>query len=182
MSDRNPLARFAAGGSGLRVLLVGAPPPGLALALPPEPAAQVDVALAPGHPGDLVAAPARLPFVEALFDRIAFAGLLADPRAELRELWRVLAPAGLVLFVVPAKRPWQRRPGWRESPLKAALHDAMFEWLAGDIAALPARHHVILAGKRDGLSPIVLTAAAEPTATPALAANPSPFQPREEPR
>ena len=158
--DADPLARLLAGGRHVRLLIAGHPPP--ALMLPDLRHFERVARLArPGQPGDggAVADPTRLPFVEALFDR----ALVTTPlpaltaRAELREIWRVLSPAGLALFIVKARRPWQLgAPGWRRGALEPQLADAMFEVLAWTIAALPDRHHQILVGKRDGLQPTMI--------------------------
>ncbi len=59
-------------------------------------------AAAPG-PRVLVADPARLPLVEAIADRalVQLGGLATPPAVVLRELWRVLAPAGWLVVVDP---------------------------------------------------------------------------------
>jgi ubiquinone/menaquinone biosynthesis C-methylase UbiE len=47
---------------------------------------------------------AHLPFVDAVFDQIIIAHHIefaAPERLELREVWRVLAPAGMLVLVVP---------------------------------------------------------------------------------
>ncbi len=54
----------------------------------------------------MIADPLRLPFVEALFDVVIVAAILelADsPTAILREVRRVIAPAGRVWLVVPRR-------------------------------------------------------------------------------
>lgn len=62
--------------------------------------------------------PLNLPFAESLFDVVIAVHLLehvTEPTRLMRELWRVLAPAGKVLIVVP-----HRRGRWlldRTSPL-----------------------------------------------------------------
>lgn len=182
MQVESPLARFAAGGSETRALIVGALPSHLTL--PALGAYERVVRIAPGAGAGVqaVAAPARLPFAEALFDRLLLSSPLSDPRAELREAWRVLAPAGLLLLVVPARRPWQRRRrGWRQGDLDRALADAMFEPVAHAVVTVPNRHWTVLAAKRDGLSPIALSTAAVRGAAPATAAIPTakvPHDPR----
>lgn len=81
----------------------------------------------------------RMPFSEALFDRIVLVHALeeaADPRRLLRELWRVLAPEGRML-VVAAHRGgvWSRtdslpfghgRP-YSRGQLSRLLTEALFE-------------------------------------------------------
>ncbi len=150
-----PLARFAAGGRHVRMLITGALPPGLVL--PDLSLCERVVRVAPALPADAIADPLQLPFVEALFDRVLLASPLAEPRRQLRETWRVLAPAGLALFVVPARRPWQlAKQGWAGDALEAALADGMFEVLARAVRTVPDRHHLMLAGKCDGLAPMAI--------------------------
>jgi hypothetical protein len=101
-----------------------------------------------------IADPVRLPFVEALFDRLLVTTTLpaAACRAELRELWRIMSPAALALLVVKARRPWRpAAPGWLEDALRPVIDDAMFEVLAWQVETVPDRHHLVLVGKRDGL-------------------------------
>ncbi len=156
----DPLARLFAGGRHLRLVLAGRTPPGLTI---PELRHFERIArlARPGQAGSggVIADPARLPFHEAVFDR----ALVTTPlpklgaRAELREIWRILAPAGLALLVVRARRPWQLAvPGWTQDGLATALDDAMFEVLASQVRTLPDRHHLVLVGKRDGLKPALV--------------------------
>ncbi len=156
--NSDPLARLFAGGRHVRMLLLGAPPEGMRV--PPttgfERVARVDVV---PWQGSVVADPQRLPFNEALFDR-ALVCRTWEPdaaAAELRELWRVLAPAGIAVVCVAARRGWEVGiEGWRRKHLRAALEDAMFEVLAWDVESLPARHHLALIAKRDGLRPALI--------------------------
>lgn len=81
----------------------------------------------------------RLPFAEAMFDRILMVHGLeeaGEPHRLLRELWRVLAPEGR-LVIVTAHRAglWARadstpfghgRP-WSRGQMKRLLNDALFE-------------------------------------------------------
>ena len=155
--------RFFAGGRHVRLLIAGQTPAGLAL---PDCTHFERVARLAwqGQPGPVIADPARLPFTEALFDRALATSALPKPavRAELREIWRVLAPAGLALFVVKARRPWQlQAPGWGKRRLELLLADALFEVLDWRTEAIPDRHHLILVGKRDGLRPAMIGRAAE---------------------
>jgi SAM-dependent methyltransferase len=165
-----PLPRFVAGGRHVRMLIVGQLPP--ALVLPDLSACERVMRVAAAAPADAIADPLRLPFIEALFDRVLLASPLADPRGLLRETWRVMAPAGLALFVVPARRPWQlAKQGWAGDALADALADGMFEVLARVVVTVPDRHHLMLAAKCDGLAPIgptpiTATAAATATALP----------------
>ncbi len=159
-TDDSALARLFAGGRHVRLLIAGRTPAGLIipdvqhfdrvawLAWPGQAAA-----------GTVIADPQRLPFVEALFDRALVASALpaAGVKAELRELWRVLAPAGLALLVVKARRPWQwQAEGWVREALEAVLTDAMFDVIDWQIETLPDRHHLILVGKHDGLRPAMI--------------------------
>ncbi len=108
-----------------------------------------------GGPSVAVAAdPLRLPFVEGMFDA-ALAMVALDPAA-LRELWRVLAPAGVLVAVVPRRAIIPRDTGIDGTPhsrasLTRLLDGAMFE--AGDWVKV-AGVHVVRATKRDGLAPI----------------------------
>ena len=154
--EGSPLARLLAGGRHNRLLVLGNPPPGLAMPdtshferrawlLPPD---------QPATAGHVVADPERLPFIEALFDRLLVTTPLpaATARATLRELWRIMSPAALTLLVIKARRPWQlATPGWLEHDFKPVLEDAMFETLDWRTETLPDRHHLILVVKRDGL-------------------------------
>ncbi len=157
------LARFFAGGRHVRLLIAGPPPSRLIV----PPLAHFDrvVQLGPGH---VVADPTRLPFIEALFDRALVTTPLpaTTARAELREIWRTLAPAGLALFVIKARRPWQiHAPGWLKDALEPVLEDAMFETLDWQIETIPDRHHLILVGKRDGVRPAMIGRVVESTVT-----------------
>ena len=133
-----------------------------------------------------VADPERLPFADALFDDallIHALELCERPRAVLRELWRVLSPAGHIVLVVPNRAgvwarvealPFGRGHPYGRGALTRLLDDAMFEveswstalsappvtrlrWLEGPLARL-APHlggvHVVAARKIDGLRPV----------------------------
>ena len=155
-----PLARLLAGGRHNRLLIFGDPPAGLAIGETRH-FDRVVLMLPPGQPGVVFAGQslaigdlAQLPFVEALFDRLLVTSTLpiGAARSELRELWRVMAPAALALLVVKARRPWQMaRPGWLIDDLAKVIDAAMFEVLAWCIETIPDRHHLVLVGKRDGL-------------------------------
>jgi SAM-dependent methyltransferase len=84
----------------------------------------------------------RLPFKEAMFDRILCVHALEEaenPRALMRELWRILAPEGrLMMCVANRSGMWARaentpfgegRP-YSKSQLGALLSDAMFQPVA----------------------------------------------------
>jgi SAM-dependent methyltransferase len=142
------------------MVLAGLVPPDLAL---PDLSHMAGLArlARPGQSGTggAVADPLRLPFVESMFDRALVCSPLpaTSARGEMREIWRILAPAGLALLVVPARRPWHfNSPGWRRARLAPLLHDAMFEVLDWQIETLPNRHHLVLLGKRDGLRPALV--------------------------
>jgi SAM-dependent methyltransferase len=160
------LDRLLAGGRHLRLLVAGDVPD--ALSVPDRQALKVRVVTAPQN-GAVVADMTRLPFAEALFDRALVASRLADPRAELRELWRVLAPAGLAVLLLPARTgwPWARR-GWDRGRLEPRLEDCMFEILDWQVARLGAKTCVVLIGKRDGLRP-AMVGQVESTGQPAAA-------------
>ena len=150
------LARLLAGGRHVRLLVAGNPPPGVAM--PPADGFERFVQVVwPSQVGPIVADALRLPFYEAVFDR----ALVTTPlpllaaKASLREVWRVLAPAGLAVFVVKARRPWQGT-GWSRKGLEGVLGEAMFEVLDWQVAAVPDRWHLVLVGKRDGLRPAMI--------------------------
>ena len=123
----------------------------------------------------IVAQPERLPFIEALFDQAVVANWTDGATltggvsstgtalaAMLREIWRVLAPAGTLILAVPSRRAWPlARVGSSRSELTNALDAAMFEpldWTKVDGC------HVIHAAKRDGLAMVgrVTAASARP--------------------
>jgi SAM-dependent methyltransferase len=155
-----PLARLFAGGRHVRLLVAGRPPGGIAV--PDTGGFERVVWLAwPGQmaAGGVVADPQHLPFIEAVFDKALVTTPLpaATARAQLRDLWRILAPAGIALLVVKARRPWQwQAPGWVQAKLAPVLGDAMYEILDWQVATLPDRHHLILVAKRDGLRPALI--------------------------
>lgn len=166
ITDDTALARLFAGGRHIRLLITGAPPVGLALPATDHFERVVRLAHA-GQDGPVVADPTRLPFIEALFDRALVTTALpgATAKTELREVWRTLAPAGLALLVIKARRPWQiHAPGWLKEALEPVLDDAMFEVLDWQVETIPDRHHVVLVGKRDGLRPAMIGRVEEVTA------------------
>ena len=106
-------------------------------------------------PRAVVADPCRLPFVAALFDtalvRVADAAVLP---AELREVWRVLAPAGIVVVVARDLLGGlldRDVAGFTARRLTRVLAAAMFE--AGEVHAA-AHYLVVRAHKTDGLAPL----------------------------
>lgn len=166
MSDDPPLARLYASPAELRLLMVGRPPVGLELPSSQGFAHCVHV-LRPGQTGPdaVLADPARLPFVEAVFDRVLATSPLPPllARAELREIWRIMAPAALTVLVVKARRRWQwQAPGWTRDKLEPLLRDAMFVVHDWQTDTIPDRWHLILVGKADGWRPAMADAAAAP--------------------
>jgi hypothetical protein len=166
MSDDPPLVRLYASPAELRLLMLGRPPIGLH---PPsgEGFSHAVHVLRPGQSGPdaVLADPVRLPFIEAVFDRILTTTPLPklSARAELREIWRIMAPAALALLVVKARRPWQwQAPGWTRDRLEPLLLDAMFVVHDWQTDTIPDRWHLILVGKADGWRPAMAEAAGAP--------------------
>ncbi|WP_416908214.1 MAG: hypothetical protein ACMVO5_00895 [Polymorphobacter sp.] len=168
--EASPLDRLFAGGRHGRLLVLGRPPERVQLLMDGwERVACVAPCDDDQRPGTVRADPHHLPFVEAVFDKALLSAPLVEPRKMLRELWRVLSPAGLAVLVVKARRPWQGfERGWLREPLALRLDEAMFEVIEWRIELLPARFHVVLVSKRDGVKP-VLVGAAEPAMVPAAA-------------
>ncbi len=165
-----PLERLFAGPRHGRLLVLGRPP--AAVVIPTdgwERFACVAATDEDMRAGTVRADPHHLPFAEAVFDRALVTAPLIQPRLMLRELWRVLGPAGVAVMVVPARWPWQAKArGWRKDPLALRLDEAMFEVLDWQVQRLPQRHHVVMLAKRDGMRP-ALVGAAEPSRVPATA-------------
>ncbi len=153
-----PLDRLFAGRRHSRLLVLGRPPATIALPLDGfERVACVAAGDDDIRPGTVRADPHHLPFTEALFDKALWSCPLVQPRLMLRELWRVLGPAGLAVLIVRARRPWHGLShGWLREPLALRLDEAMFEVLDWQVQTLPDRHHVVLVGKRDGLKPVLV--------------------------
>jgi hypothetical protein len=161
-----PLLRLYSSPAELRLLLLGRPPIGLALPSSHGFAQAVHV-LRPGQTGPdaVLADPCRLPFIEAVFDRILTTTPLPklSAKAELREIWRIMAPAALALLVVKARRAWQwQAPGWTRDSLEPLLIDTMFVIHDWQTEAIPDRWHLILVGKADGWRPALADAAGAP--------------------
>ena len=138
----------------------------------------------------VVADPERLPFDDALFDDallIHALELVERPRIVLRELWRVLGPAGRIVLVVPNRAgvwarvealPFGRGQPYGRGGLTRLLEGAMFEVVSWStaLAAPPVRRlrwlerplarvlpqmggvHVVAARKIDGLRPVGMVA------------------------
>ncbi len=177
--------------STTRLLTLGAP----STILLGYPAAKVERAAAVGAGGTwpptgpnatLAADPCQLPFDAALFDQALVMHSLEcaeKPAALLRELWRVLAPAGELLLIVPNRaglwalaesNPFGQGHPYGRGGLRRTLTDAMFEVIAWRtaLAAPPLRGlawtepllaraapglggvHIVRAVKRDGLAPV----------------------------
>ena len=153
-----PLERLFAGGRHGRLLVLGRPPATVELPLARfERVGCVATSDADMRPGTVRADPHHLPFTEALFDKALWSCPLVQPRLMLRELWRVLAPAGIAVIIVRARRPWHGLAhGWLREPLALRFDEAMFDVLDWQTDSLPDRHHVVLVGKRDGLKPVMI--------------------------
>ena len=141
-----------------------------------------------------------LPFPEAMFDQALLAHALEfaePPHRLLRELWRVLAPAGELVLVVPNRlgvwtrfeaTPFGQGRPWGRSELGRLLRDAMFEpiawrtalvappvrglrWLDHPLTRIGRRFggiHFVLARKTDGYAPTMVGhAATAPITAPA---------------
>ncbi len=165
--DDSAMARLFTGGDQHRLLIAGRTP--AELVIPDTEGFERVAWLAwPGQPaaGAVVADPLHLPFAEALFDKALVTSPLPEVEAQpqLRELWRVLAPAGMALLVVKARRTWQfAAPGWVREALETVLEDGMFEVLDWQVEALPDRYHLVLVSKRDGLRPAMIGRVVEET-------------------
>jgi len=144
----------------------------------------------------MIADPAHLPFREALFDQAILVHALEfapDPHALLRELWRILAPAGELLVIAPNRfgrrldfvdTPFDEGRGWSDAGLRQLLVDAMFEPYANRTALTGASARALapigraalrlapglgvvrlmLARKTDGLRPAMVGRAVRVTA------------------
>lgn len=125
-----------------------------------------------------------LPFPEAMFDQALLAHSLEfaePPRKLLRELWRVLTPAGELVLIVPNRlglwthfeaTPFGQGRPWGKGELSHLLQESMFEpiacrtalvappvrglrWLDKPLTRVARRFggiHFVLARKTDGLS------------------------------
>jgi SAM-dependent methyltransferase len=128
----------------------------------------------------------QLPFTDSLFDQVLAVHALeyAEPaRKLLRELWRVLAPGGELLLLVPNRgslhtlmdqSPFANGRPYSAGQLKSLLHDSLFETkVAHTAVSLPWRFsttlldrlvlralpksggiHIVLAQKTDGAAPV----------------------------
>lgn len=130
----------------------------------------------------------HLPFTEAMFDQALLAHSLEfaePPRKLLRELWRVLAPAGELVLIVPNRlglwthfeaTPFGQGRPWGKGELSRLLQESMFEpvscrtalvappvkglrWLDKPLTRVARRFggiHFVLARKTDGLAPTMV--------------------------
>jgi SAM-dependent methyltransferase len=131
---------------GLDLLGLGYPAPYLewaaqarrcVIAMPAEQGVEAWPAL--GKRRSLLVDEARLPFMDAVFDRVLVVHGLEEtraPHAMLRELWRVMAPEGRLVVVVANRwslwaqvgaTPFGHGRPYSRSQLAALLSDAMFE-------------------------------------------------------
>ncbi len=126
------------------------------------PAAQGAEHWPPEGPGQCVLVEeTRLPFPEAMFDRILLVHALEEAegaRALLREVWRVLAPEGRLCVVVAARaglwslfdnQPFGAGRPWSRGQISRLLADCMFEPTAR-ARALYVPPLSMLAGAADG--------------------------------
>lgn len=151
-----------------------------------------------------------LPFTEALFDQALLCHALEFANAPklLRELWRVLAPAGELILIVPNRAgvwthfestPFGQGHPYGRGGLETVLRDAMFEPVAWKtaLAAPPVRGlkwldrpltrllpalggvHLVLARKTDGLAVSPVGRARRASPAPAGARQPAQDLPRE---
>lgn len=112
-------------------------------------------AVAGETPRAVVADPLRLPFVAAIADLVLVkTDLVSEPQARLREVWRILAPAGALVLIVPLPTSLSLKSLIRRAfihrRVARALAAAMFEVVS---LKTVAGHLVVRAGKRDGLAP-----------------------------
>lgn len=136
-----------------------------------------------------VAEPWALPFAESMFDQALLCHALEHaepPRTLLRELWRVLAPAGEVVLIVPNRAglwthfeatPFGNGRPFGRAQLTRLLQESLFEpvswktalvappvkgleWLDGPLTRIApglGGIHFVLARKTDGLAPVTLS-------------------------
>lgn len=167
-------------GPTTRLLTLGYAPP-LLVGLDPRRLERLALVIAPPHaahrwpargPGRALAArPDTLPFAAGLFDQALLVHGLEhapDPRAALREMWRVLAPAGEIVIVVPNRlgrwlapaSPFAHGRAYGRAELDALLRSAMFEPRAQRTAlGLPGgagRVRLVIAAKVDGFAPVMV--------------------------
>lgn len=145
----------------------------------------------------------QLPFADGMFDQALLLHALEfaePPRKLLRELWRLLAPAGELILIVPNRAglwthfeatPFGNGHPFGRSQLAALLREALFEpvawrtalvappvrglrWLDAPLMRVAPRLggiHFVLARKTDGLAPVMIGKVAAPVkVTPGTAA------------
>lgn len=108
-----------------------------------------------GAPRAVVADPLRLPIVAALADRVLVKyDATGEPDGRLREIWRILAPAGVLVLIVPLPTSHSLNSLIRRTfihrRVARALAAAMFEVVSRQTVA---GNLVVRAAKRDGLAP-----------------------------
>ena len=111
--------------------------------------------MAPAVVRAVVTDPLRLPLIAGLADIVAARSTPSEaPDGRLRELWRVLAPAGILILIVPLPPPHsikrlilQRRTRRRMTRWLDAAMFARGDWQA------TAGGFVVRTTKRDGLAP-----------------------------
>jgi SAM-dependent methyltransferase len=159
-----------------RLLALGYAPPVLT-GLDPSRLERLTIILthAPPHrwpargPNHAAAAQAdHLPLPPNLYDQALLVHALdtPDPQAVLAEVWRILAPAGELVLIVPNRlgrlfaptSPFATGQAYTEGELASVLEQARFEIRSQTTALgrLAPRARIVLAVKTDGLAPLLV--------------------------